>query len=315
MSDTDVITRSPAWHARRLQHIGGSEIAALFGAQPDYALSHYALWHVKAGRVPAPEVDGERIRWGLRLESFIAGGAAEQEGWTIRKGGYVSDPTTHGMGCTLDYVIEAPGPNDEGYEGPGALELKNADWLVHKRAWTNDEPPSHILLQHQHQLGCTGYSWGAVACLVGGNELRIYRYAARPKLIAEIRRRVADFWASIAEGRVPAVDGSDGASAVLAALYPELADDAIDMSDNNEWAEAADEMYAAAAARKLANDRYDAAKNRIAAILGPHRRGFGNGWAVNVAVTPANPGREPKPGELIGKRAEVRRYTVKETAA
>ncbi len=42
------------WHAQRARNVGASEIAALFGVQPDYALSHYALWHVKAGKAPPP---------------------------------------------------------------------------------------------------------------------------------------------------------------------------------------------------------------------------------------------------------------------
>lgn len=303
---------SPEWHALRARHVGGSEIAALFDIQlPDYMTTRFALWHVKKGNAPSPFVDGPRPRWGLKLEEAIAHAAAEQEGWAVAKGGYVSDETTAGLGCTLDYVIEAD-PNEE---GPGALECKNTDWLQHKRTWTNDEPPPHVLLQHQHQLAATGYTWGAVACLIGGNDLKVYRYKARPKLIAEIRRRVAAFWASIDAGEEPPIDGSESAAAVLTSMYPEIVDDALDMSANNEWAEAAHDFWSAGAEKKKAEEAYDLAKNRIARLLDGHKRGYGNGWAVNCIVTPANPGRPPKPGELIGKRAEARRYSVKEMEA
>ncbi len=306
---------SPEWHALRSRHIGGSEIAALFDLPPDqvpaYMMRRFALWHVKAGNAPPPHVDSARPKWGLRLENVIADAAAEMHGWEIERGGYVSDPTTAGLGCTLDFIISS----DLEESGPGALECKNTDWLIHKRSWTDDEPPAHILLQLQHQLAATGYTWGVVAALVGGNELKVYRYKARPRIIGEIRRRVTAFWASIDAGQEPPVDGSESASAVLAALFPDLADDTADMSMSNEWAEAAHGLFNAAAARRAANDAYDEAKNRIVALLGPHRRGFGNGWVVNCAVSPANPGREPKPGELIGKRAETRRYTSKEMAA
>lgn len=311
MSHTEVIHDSPEWHALRARHVGGSEVAALFGVQPDYALSHYALWMVKAGRAPAPEVTGPRPAWGLRLEAAIADAAAEQETWKLSKGGYVSDTTTPGLGCTLDFVIDG----DPEEQGPGALECKNVDWMVHRRSWTDGEPPVHILLQLQHQLCATGYSWGCVAGLIGGNDLRLYKYKARKPLITEIRRRVSDFWTSIDEGRAPPIDGSDGAAAVLASLYPTLADDAIDLSTNNEWAEAAHELHTAAANRREADKAYDAAKNRVVQLLDGHRRGYGNGWSVNCAITPASPGREPEPGELIGKRSERRVYTAKEMAA
>lgn len=309
---TAVVHDSPAWHALRARHVGGSEVAALFDLpvdqRPGYMVTRFALWHIKAGNAPPPHVDSKRPKWGLRLEEIIAEAAAEQCGWHITRGGYVSDVTTAGLGCTLDYIAAS----DPEEDGPGALECKNVDWLIHKKSWTDDEPPLHILLQHQHQLAATGYTWGAVAALVGGNDLRIYKYKARPKLIAEIRRRVREFWASIDAGQEPQVDGSDSASAVLAALYPVITDDALDMRENNEWAEAAHGLFNAASARREADKAYDFAKNRIVALLNGHARGWGSGWAVNCAVTPANPGREPKPGELIGKRGEVRKYTAKE---
>lgn len=310
-----IVHDSPEWHALRARHVGGSEVAALFDLpteqRPNYMMTRFALWHVKAGNAPPPQVDSPRPKWGLRLEEAIAEAAAETHGWTIARGGYIRDATTPGLGCTLDYTVAL----DPDEEGPGVLECKNVDWMVHRRSWTDEEPPIHILLQHQHQLAATGYGWGAVAALVGGNDLRIFRYKARPKLIGEIRRRVREFWESIAQGKEPPVDGSDSASAVLTALYPELVDDSIDLSASNEWAEAAHGLFNAAEARRASNDAYDAAKNRVVALLGPHKRGYGNGWSVNCAVTPENPGREPKPGELIGKRAETRRYTVKEMAA
>lgn len=304
---------SPEWHALRAKHVGGSEIAALFDLPrddvPAYLVSRFALWHVKAGNAPSPFVDNPRAKWGLKLEAVIAEAAAETQGWEVSKGGYVIDSTCKGLGCTLDYVIAS----DPDEDGPGDLECKNVDWLVHRRSWeVDDEPPLHILLQHQHQMAATGHSWGAVAALVGGNDLRIYRYRARPTLIATIRQKVTEFWASIEANQPPSADGSDSAADILRSLFPEIMDDAHDFSSNNEWAGAAHEFYNAAAARKEANAVYDDTKNRIVELLGPHKRGFGNGWTINTAITPENHGRLPKEGELIGVRKEVRRYTVKE---
>jgi hypothetical protein len=231
----------------------------------------------------------------------------------LTRDGYVNDATTPGLGFTLDYIIEgAPGE-----EGQGALEIKNVDWMVHRRSWTDDEPPLHILLQLQHQLAATGYSWGAVAALVGGNDLHLYRYRARPKLIADIRRRVTEFWQSIDEGREPPVDGSSSASAVLAALYPAVIDDSIDLSSSNEWPEAVGDFMQAGARQKAAKADYDAAKNRVVALLGGHKRGWGSGYSVNTAISPEIPDRPARPDEIIKGRAETRRYTAsfKERAA
>lgn len=311
MSMTSIIHDSPEWHDLRARHIGGSEIAALFDLAsedtPNYLRGKFALWHIKAGNAPPPVVDNPRVKWGLRLETVIAEAAAEENKWSVQKGGYVTDINCPGLGCTLDFVIDY----DPGEKGPGCLEIKNVDWLIHKRSW-GDEPPPHILLQLQHQLAATGYTWGAICGLVGGNELRTFRYKARPTLIADIRRRVTEFWKSIDEGVEPPVDGSESASAVLKSLYPIIVDDSVDMRGKNEWAEAAHAFYIAGLDRKVADENYELAKNRVVQLLDGHKRGWGNGWQVNAAITPENPGRAPKPGELIGKRAETRRYTVKE---
>lgn len=310
MSHTTVVHDSQEWHALRSRHVGGSEVAALFGVQPDYALSKYALWHVKKGTVPPPHIDNPRTRWGLRLEQAIAEAASEQEGWDIKKGGYVSDDTTPGLGCTLDYVVLFD-PTENGH---GALELKNTDWLAHRRTWTDGEPPAHVLLQLQHQLASTGYSWGAVACLVGGNDLRLYRYKARPKLIAEIRQRVRDFWASIDAGREPPVDGSDSASAVLRALYATVDDETVDLTDDNELPEICAGYLAAADKRLVAEKEEAEYKNRLIAKVQSHRSVMVQGYTIRVSVTPEKPDRPAEPGEIIRGRKESRRYTVKEAS-
>ena len=302
-----VPTDRAEWLAMRRRFIGGSEIATLFGVQPDYALAPFALWQIKAGHAPEPDVGGERIEWGVRLESVIAEGAAEQEGWTIRKGRYAVCDDCDGMGATLDFEIDG---TDE--RGPGVLEVKNADWLIHKRTWTDGEPPLHILLQLQHQLACSGYSWGAVACLVGGNDLRVYRYEAKPKLIADIKRRVRAFWQSVADNKPPPVSGSDSDATVLRAIYAETTDELADMTDDNELPEICARMTHAAARRKEAEAEEAKAKNELRAKVGPHTRIETQGFRISVSVTPAKAEREPPEGYMIPGRAEVRRYTVKE---
>lgn len=314
MTVVPYVTGTPEWHALRARHVGASEVAALFDVQPTYALSRYALWMVKAGRAQPPEVTGERVFWGNRLEALIAEVTAEAEGWTIRKGGYAEDDECPGLGASLDYEIEGSDVlAAAGYEGDGLLECKAVDWLVHKRGWTDGEPPLFILLQLQSQCAARGFKWGAVGALVSGNDRVLYMYHARPRLIADIRRRVREFWASIAEGREPPVDGSDSASVVLRSLYPEVIDDVIDMSSSNEWPEAVGEFMLAGERRKAANEDYDAAKNRVVAMLGGHKRGYGSGYSVNTAITAATEDRPARPGEIISGRKEVRRYTARFT--
>ena len=298
-----------AWHAARLKAVGGSEVAALFDVQPEYALSRYALWHVKAGNAPPPEVNNERVRWGLRLEHAIAAGVAEDNGWTVVPGGHVTDPTTPGMACTLDFVVHDPKRPD-----PGCLEIKNVDWMVHRRTWTDGEPPLHIGLQLQHQLACTGYTWGVVAGLVGGNEPVLYPYEVKPELIAEIRRRVTAFWQSIAEGREPPVDGSDGAAAVIRAMYPGVVDEEVDLSADNEAPDLCARFLKAAAAAKAAEAERDQCKNALMAKAGEHKRVRFQGYRMSMVVRADTPDRTAEPGEIIKGRSGSRHPNVKEMA-
>lgn len=297
------------WHEVRAKHIGGSEIASLFNVQPEYAVGAHGLWLIKAGRVPAPEVDNQRARWGLQLEEAIAHGCAEQEGWKIRKGGYFSDPHCRGLGATLDYVIEE---GEEGRTTPGILEIKNVDYGVHKRSWADGEPPLHILLQLQHQLACTGYTWGAIGELIGGNDLKIYRFEARPKIIAQIRAKVAAFWQSIDDDIPPPVDDSSQTGAVLRALNTPIVDEIADFELDNELPDICAGLLSSASRRKAIEKEEQGYKNRLIAKIGTAQKARCAGFFINTIVVPEKAPRAALPGEIISGRKEARRYDVKE---
>lgn len=300
-----------AWHALRAQHVGASEVAALFHAQPEYAPGLYALWHAKAGIVPPENVDNPRTQWGLRLEEAIAAGAAERGGWQVQPGQYAS---RDGLGATLDRIIAEPGEEEReaGMTGPGVLELKNSDWLSHRRTW-GDEPPLHILLQLQAQLLATGFAWGAIAVLVGGNDLRIHRYRPRPIIQAEIAKRVAAFWASVRAGKRPDADGSASTFRVIRELHPDVDEEPADLSEDNEAPVLASEFLALGKKRKEIEKQEAEVKAQLFAKLGDHRWAKIAGFRLSQAITPA---KEPTiiTAEMIGNtlpgRAESRRLIV-----
>ena len=305
-----------AWLALRATNVGASEVAALFDAQPAYAPGRFALWQVKAGRMEPEPVGNERVRWGLLLEDAIAAAAAEREGWRVLPGVFATADRCRGLSATLDRIIAEPGEAEraEGLTGPGALELKNVDWLTHRAKW-GEEPPLHILLQLQAQLACTGFEWGALAALVGGNDLRIYRYRRREKVIAEIERRVAAFWQSVRVGAAPNADASDSATRALAAIEPEVVDEPADLTADPEAAILAADFAAAAKEEKAAEKRRKEAGNRLLQKLGGHRWAKVPGWRVSQAVTDENPGTPitaEMVGQIIGKRAGYRSLIVKE---
>lgn len=255
------VANEAEWHELRAKHVGASESACLFGAQPDYAMSHYQMWQVKSGRIPAPVVDGPRIRAGKILEAGIAQVVAVEHGLKIEQWvGYAENDTTPGMGCTPDYQILDT--------EPGLLEIKSVDFLQHKQKW-GDEPPLHIQLQLQHQLHCTGLKWGFVGALVGGNEPKVYRFDYRPKVGAEIEKRIAAFWASIEAKQEPEADGSGSTAVALAAMFPDAVPaKAIDMDGDNEFPTRWAALVQAKSDRKAAEATERTSKNWLMAKIG-----------------------------------------------
>jgi predicted phage-related endonuclease len=301
------------WLALRRRHVGASNAAALFNMQAEYQPGIYALWMDRAGRVPLPDVAIERAKWGLLLEEAIAHGAAAQEGWDVRPGVYASHES--GIGATLDRIIAAPSPADyaAGRVGPGCLELKNVDWLQTRRgkAWAG-EPPMHVLLQLQAQLLATGFTWGAIAWLVGGNELRVLRYDAKPGLQAEIAKRARAFWQSVREGNPPQPDGSGATYAALLATREEPADDEpADLRGDNEAEAAAADFARGAAMAKEGGAMRDRARAILLSKCNGYRWAKVNGGTVSIAVIPAKPPRPAEPGEVIPGRAVSARVTVR----
>lgn len=300
------------WLTLRRGNIGASEVAALFGVQPAYAMSLYTLWQVKSGRIPEPDAFGERPAWGLRLEDAIMAAAAEKHGWgAYRRAGYVKHPAIEGMGCSPDFVLV-----DSGNMPTALVEVKNADWLIHKRQW-GDEPPIHILLQAQAQMACTGLDVCHVAALVGGNDLRCYQIDRRSTVTAEIERRVAAFWQSIAEGKEPPIDGSESTAGAIAALYPhdDGEDEPVDMSADNALPDLCANLIQATALRRQYEAAEREAKTGILAKLGVAKAALCNGYRLSAPEVRKVPDRvitEEDVGQTIKGRASFRRLTVRE---
>jgi putative phage-type endonuclease len=249
------------WQELRAQHVGASEVAALFGLSP--YLTRFTLWHRKAGNVATPEPDGERLKWGNRLEAAIAQGIAEDQGWTIRKvRRYLTHPSVAKMGASLDYeVFNHP-------DGPGCFEIKNVDRLIFLNQFEAPEggelqAPIHIELQLQHQLSVTGRAWGAIGLLVGGNEAHVIIRKRHEPTIARIEAAVRDFWESIERGEAPNLeDASD--LPTLAELFS--GSGAVELE--SEEFEAACEEYQRAKLGEKAAEGYTAeAKARLIALL------------------------------------------------
>lgn len=253
------------WHSLRRQHVGGSEVAALFAEHAQ--ISKFELWNRKKGTVAEPDLsNSERMFWGSVLEPAIAEGVRLKTGWKVNKvHRYHSMLPDLGLGGSLDYEIV-------GHErGPGVLEIKTADWLI-VRGWEDGEPPLSYELQVQAYLSCTGRAWGCMAVLVGGNELRLFDYERRPKTIEIIEAEVAAFWHSIAANEPPRPNFSqDGAT--IGKLYASVAPGKVlDMSESNRLPALIADYRRGAAQEKEGDAIKSTAKAEILPLIGDAER-------------------------------------------
>lgn len=74
-------TDKQEWLKKRLDDITSTEVSALFGLSP-YS-TEFELWHRKKSREVVELASNERMVWGSRLESAIAGGIASDQGWEV----------------------------------------------------------------------------------------------------------------------------------------------------------------------------------------------------------------------------------------
>lgn len=303
--DTDAIFRA--------SHVGGSEVAALFNESA--WLTEFELWHRKTGTIATPEFnavhdgtpDNERIYWGVKLEDAILEAAKERYGYIEADDPKPALSNGKGLGGHPDRLVTCP------KRGLGVLEVKMADWLIRK-GW-GDEPPLQYLLQGNTYAGLAGVAWFDILVLVGGNKLERFQYDFRPKLFAEVEKRVEAFWTSVHAGKPPKPDYTrDGST--IAELYADSNGGTIELKGDNLAHIAAAEFLIADAESKAAAKRREAAKAELMDKLGNNEVALLDGFVVKAGLVAAIPDREITPdmvGETITGRKAYRRFSVKET--
>lgn len=204
------------WLAERAKDVTSTEVSALFGLSP--YLTEFELFHQKRDGVTVKFEPNERMKWGNRLESAIAHGAAEDMGWNIAKFNvYMRDQAAR-IGSSFDFEIKSSA------NGPGILEVKNVDWVQYQKNWIDDgngniEAPEHIELQVQHQMEIADYDWCAIVALVGGNEQKIVLRNRDREIGADIRQRVKAFWEQVQNNTAPSPDYSADAEFIIKKLH------------------------------------------------------------------------------------------------
>jgi predicted phage-related endonuclease len=288
----------------RSAHVGASEVAALFDLSP--WLTRYQLWHRKAGNITAEDLSGDsRVEAGIRLERAILDWACDKYGYRLVRYPGFRLSNGRGLGGHPDGEVTA-----QDRDGPGIIEVKTADWLV-ARNW-GDEPPAHYLMQVQTYMGLAGCTWGDIVVLVGGNELRRFRYDFRPALFAKIEGEVEAFWRTVRAREAPEPDYRRDGKAIASVLGEADNDAAIDLVGDNRAAELAATWLRAKERAKAAEAEVEAARAELLEKMGAAAVAFLDGFIVRAGMVKGTPDRPARPGEIIKGRRAFRRFDIRE---
>lgn len=195
------------WHNIRAEHVGASEVAALFGISP--WLTKWKLYMQKSGGL-LRSADNSSMRRGRHFEPAIASYAKEEFGLIMEKvTSYATDDVCSGMGASLDYAVALP-------SGIAPVEIK---WVERHEgwAWESDDltqAPDMYVLQVQQQIACTNAPYGLLIAFVGGTVRRM-TIPRSDVLIAEIRNQITKFWDDVRLDRKPPVDYMLDADAIF----------------------------------------------------------------------------------------------------
>lgn len=203
------------WHAARATGIGGSDAATICGLNKHE--SPRELWLEKIG-TPAPRAENpdldEAAEMGHVLEPIVASRFTKKTGLPVYP--------YPGMLRALDpewALINLDGATLDGGEY-GLFEAKTRssyalqDWI--------DEPPAGPYLQVQHGLMVTGWEYGYVACLIGGQRTLVHRVERDDSTIEGLRRIGDEFWDMVTSRTPPPIDGSKAAADLLARLHADV---------------------------------------------------------------------------------------------
>ena len=196
------------WLQYRKKGITGTDAGAIVGLNP-YS-SAFQVYQDKITE-ETEEFDNESMRQGRDLEEYVARRFTEETGLRVRKANAIYQNVKHPfMLADFDRLVVG---QDAG------LECKTASAYSADK-WADGKIPLHYQMQVQHYLAVSGYRKWYVAALVMGREFIVREVERDEELIADLITIEEKFWKdNVLAGVVPAPDGSNAYSDMLAKLY------------------------------------------------------------------------------------------------
>lgn len=188
------------WDILRSKGVGGSDIGAILGVNKYRGIVDVYLSKVENQKTP----ENNAMYFGTKLEPLIRAEFEERHIGAYKV--YTTDKSLKFgiLRANLDGVIY-----DELNKKYGVLEIKTANQFV-KNEWENGIVPQSYYAQVQHYLAITGFDFGIIAVLIGGNEYKEYYIERNESDIEIIINAANDFWNTyVVPKEMPFADGSN----------------------------------------------------------------------------------------------------------
>lgn len=190
-------------HQERRGVIGGSDVGAIFNL--DWGCKR-RLFYEKSGRAPDfPQADNPIFERGHYMEEVIARMYADKTGRPVKIAPRIAHPSRPWMVVHMDRIVTAPDKAGDGY-----LEIKCVNRRTFQDFKRNGLKESYIL-QVQHGLAVTGYTWGSYAILcIDPWEFKWFDVERDNEIVERLYKAEAQFMSDVEHGaeyvRLPPTD-------------------------------------------------------------------------------------------------------------
>lgn len=259
------------WLEARKKGIGGSEISAILGINPNK--SAFEIWQNKLGMVEDDDLsDVMRIRCGVKLEPVVAEFFEEETGKKVRKCGLLQNKTYPWLLASVDRLVVGE---------EAGLECKTtAGWLADN--WEDDKLPDSYYLQCQWYMACTGFKKWYIACLIGGNNFVWKEVDRNDADIAVMLEAAKKFWEeNVTAKALPTVDNTTSCAKAIKSIYPGGDDTEVEEL-SGEWQAMCDEIASMEKDIKTLELEIQLRKNKLLVQLGNSEKAHVYGYNISL---------------------------------
>lgn len=210
---------SDEWLEARRGGIGGSDVAAVVGANP--WRTPLEVWLDKTGQMPREGKTNERMGWGHRLEPVIREhyAAQRQRTWVDEVPGVLAHPSVTIAQASLDGLVNAE-------SGQWGLEVKTTG-----QTW--DRPPDMYLLQVTWYMAVTGLPKFDIAVLSRGQEYSEFTVERDDRLCDDLLGYADEWWTQhVVAGTMPDPDLVRDRDLLARLWTPDVAADPVVIPDD-----------------------------------------------------------------------------------